>query len=239
MTKVSYVDRIKKARLAAQVRLKDSGVMKVEVRDEVQAQTRMPVAPLVELESVVPEVPAIRQAMEKVRGRDRLGLAGEHLATAGGVAAGVAVAGSIAGAAGATTLLGSTSLAGVLGGVLVTTTPVGWVIGSAAVMGAAGYGIAKLIRSGSEQDRLRKAFIERQAHRLMGLETAPAAQDEKIELSQLIALTLAAGVLEQDVARRMVNLVNAGKLPASLALERVRAIALAEGVVELKGESLG
>ena len=28
-----------------------------------------------------------------------------------------------------------------LGGVFVTTTPVGWVIGSAAVMGAAGYGL--------------------------------------------------------------------------------------------------
>ncbi|MCY1366411.1 hypothetical protein D9M69_533060 [compost metagenome] len=131
-------------------------------------------------------------------------------------------------------MLGSTTLAGMLGGVFVTTTPVGWVIGSAAVMGAAGYGIAKLVRSGSEQDRLRKAFIERQTQRLMDLETARAPLDEKVELSQLIALTLAASALEQDAARRMVDLVNAGKLPTSLALERVRAIALATELIELK-----
>ncbi|MCY1524875.1 hypothetical protein D9M68_598320 [compost metagenome] len=91
-----------------------------------------------------------------------------------------------------------------------------------------------MVRSGSEQDRLRKAFIERQTQRLMDLETARAPLDEKVELSQLIALTLAASALEQDAARRMVDLVNAGKLPTSLALERVRAIALATDLIELK-----
>ncbi|MDH4562308.1 hypothetical protein [Pseudomonas sp. BN411] len=234
MTKDSYVDRVKKARLAIQKRLKESGTVKVEVREEVQKHTRMPVASVVELQTEASEELAIKQAIEKMRGRDKLGLAGEHLAAAGGTAAGVAAAGTIASAAGVTTLLGSTSLAGVLGGVFVTATPVGWMIGSAAVMGAAGYGIAKLIRSGSEQDRLRKAFIERQTQRLMDLETARAPLDEKVELGQLIALTLAAGVLEQDAAKRMVDLVNAGKLSTSLALERVRAIALATELIEVK-----
>ncbi|MGQ7817270.1 hypothetical protein ACUTAH_16655 [Metapseudomonas furukawaii] len=224
-------------------RLKEAGSSgqkaMIEARQKAQALMRKPAISAAKPDAEAPDEVAIKQAVEKMRGRDKLGLVGEHLAAVGGAAAGVAAAGSIAGAAGATTLLGSTTLAGVLGGVFVTTTPVGWVLGSAAVMGAAGYGIAKLVRSGSEQDRLREAFIERQTQRLMDLETALAPQDEKVELSQLIALTLVAGVLEQDTARRMVDLVNAGSLPASLALERVRAIALAEGVVELKGESLG
>ncbi|TLX62844.1 hypothetical protein DN820_13680 [Stutzerimonas nosocomialis] len=91
-----------------------------------------------------------------------------------------------------------------------------------------------MIRSGSEQDRLRKDFIERQTQRLIALESGPASPNEKVELSQLIALTLAAEVLEQDTARRMVDLVNAGKLPTSLALERIRAIALANDLIELE-----
>lgn len=118
------------------------------------------------------EESSIKNAIGKMRGRDKIGLTGEYLATAGGAAAGVAVAGSIAGAAGATTLLGSTGLAGMLGGVFVTATPVGWVLGSAALLGAAGYGVTKMIRSGSEQERVRREFIERQTERLLELEDA-------------------------------------------------------------------
>ncbi|MER0561914.1 hypothetical protein AAA518_10295 [Pseudomonas aeruginosa] len=207
----------------------------IEARQKAQALMRKSAVSAAKPDIEATDEVAIKQAVEKMRGRDKLGLAGEQLAAVGGAAAGVAAAGSIAGAAGATTLLGSTTLAGMLGGVFVTTTPVGWVIGSAAVMGAAGYGIAKLVRSGSEQDRRRDAFIERQTQRLTDLEAAHAPQDEKIELNQLIASTLTAGVLEQGAVRRMMGLVNAGKLPASLALERVRAIALAKDSIELKG----
>lgn len=220
-------------------RLKEVGAAteKALVDAKLQAKSLLHKSPAPEsfdIETGVPEETAVKRAIERMQGRDKLGLAGEHLAGAGGTVAGILAAGSIAGAAGATTLLGSTSLAGLLGGVFVTTTPIGWVVGSAVVVGAAGYGIAKMIRSGSEQDRLRKDFIERQTQRLMALESGPASPNEKVELSQLIALTLAAEVLEQDTARRMVDLVNAGKLPTSLALERTRAIALANGLIELE-----
>ena len=97
----------------------------------------------------------------------------------------------------------------------------------------AGYGIAKLIRSGSEQDRVRREFIERQTERLLALEGAQAPQDEKVELGQLMALTLAAGVLDQVDASRMVDLVDAGKLPVALALERVRSLALESQLIEV------
>lgn len=177
---------------------------------------------------------AIKQAMDKMSGKDKVGIAGEHLAVAGGSLAGASVAGSIAAAAGATTLFGSSTLAGLFGGIFVTATPVGWVIGSAVAMGAAGYGIAKLIRSGSEQDRVRKEFIERQAQRLLSLEAADTSAAEKAELSQLVALTVAAGALEPTSARRMVDLVDAGRLPPRLALERIKALALSQGLIEMK-----
>ena len=218
-------------------RLKEAGAASqkaiIEAKRKAQELLRKPLPPASDTQVDQPQEAAIRSAIEKMRGRDRVGLVSEHLAAAGGAAAGVAAAGTIAGAAGATTLLGSTGLAGMLGGVFVTATPVGWVLGSAALMGAAGYGIAKLIRSSSEQDRVRREFIERQTERLLALEGAQAPQDEKVELGQLMALTLAAGVLDQADASRMVDLVDAGKLPVALALERMRSLAFESQLIEV------
>lgn len=180
------------------------------------------------------EEDAIRLAIEKMSGRDRLGLAGEHIALAGGSLAGVSAAGTVATVAGASTLFGSTTLAGVFGGLFVTTTPIGWVVGSAVAMGAAGYGIARMIRSGSEQDRARKDFVERQTKRLMSLEMETITVDGRVELSQLVALTVAGGVIDQVSASRMVDLVDSGSLSPELALERIRSLALAKGLIELK-----
>ncbi len=219
-------ERLKEAGLASQKAM-------IEAKRKAQELMRKPDSSGADSEMDQSEEASIRNAIEKMSGRDKVGLAGEHLAAAGGAAAGVAAAGTIAGAAGATTLLGSTGLAGMFGGVFVTATPVGWVLGSAVVMGAAGYGIAKLIRSGSEQDRVRQEFIQRQTERLMALEEAKAPQNEKVELGQLMALTLDAGVLDQADASRMVDLVDAGKLPVALALERVRSLALESQLIEV------
>ncbi len=171
-------------------------------------------------------------AINKLRSKDKVGLAGEHLAAIGGGAAGVAAAGTIAGAVGATTLFGSTSLAGALGGVFLTTTPVGWVIGSALLAGAAGYGIAKMIRSGSEQDQVRKDVIERLTARLSSLKAEKVSPDCKVELNQLLALTVAAEAISEDAASRMVALIETGALKPDVALARIKSIALAKGVIE-------
>jgi hypothetical protein len=102
------------------------------------------------------------QALEKMKQspNDRIGILGSLGATGLGAAAGAAASGSIAAAIGATTLLGSSTLGGILGGVLVTTTPVGWVIGSAAAAAAIGYGVSKLIRSGARADVIKEMNIK-------------------------------------------------------------------------------
>lgn len=170
-------------------------------------------------------------AIDKLSSQDKIGVVGEHLAAIGGAAGGIAVAGTVAGAAGATTLLGSSALAGALGGVFVTTTPVGWVIGSAALMGAAGYGIAKMIRSGSAQDQVRKEVRQRLNLRLEAIKAEKIAPDCKSELGQLIALTLEASAITEEAASRLVALVEAGTLKPELALERVKSIALANKLI--------
>ncbi len=212
-----YLERVKQARQAA--------------RDRIANQSPRMQVPLEELSLNPTFERDTRHAIEKLSSKDKIGVAGEHLAAVGGVAAGVAAAGTVAGAAGATTLLGSGALASALGGVFVTTTPVGWVIGSAALMGAAGYGIAKMIRSGSVQDQLRKEVTQRLNQRLAASKTKKIAPDCKSELSQLIALTLEASAITEDAASRLVSLVDAGTLKPELALERVKSIALANKLI--------
>ena len=97
-------------------------------------------------------------ALERMKksSRDRIGILGEIGATGLGGVAGSGVAGVIASTAGAATFLGSSTLASVMGGVFVTTTPVGWVVGSVIVGGAVGYGVAKLVRSGGKSDAVKK-----------------------------------------------------------------------------------
>jgi hypothetical protein len=174
----------------------------------------------------------IEKAVDKLKGRDKLGVAGDGLAAAGGAAAGVAAAGTIAGAAGATTLFGSTTLAGALGGIFVTTTPVGWIIGSAALVGAAGYVISKLIRSGAKQDQVRKDLIERLNKRLQSIRSDSTNKDALTELNQLLTVAIASELIQEDQASRMVALIEKGLLDPHIALTRIRALAVSANVIQ-------
>ena len=142
---------------------------------------------------------------------------------AGSTVAGAALSGVAAGAVGATSLLGSTSLAGLLGGVFVTTTPVGWVIGSAAIAGAAGYGVVKLIRSGSQQDRVRAEISKKLRVRLAEKAEAPSV-GERDELVRLTGMATDSRMLSLQSAAKMIGLVDAGALSLDLALQRTRAL---------------
>jgi hypothetical protein len=101
-------------------------------------------------------------ALEKMKTspRDRIGILGELGVTGIGAAAGAAFSGAAAGAAGAATFAGSSTLASILGGVFITTTPIGWVVGSVAVGAGVGYAISKLVRSGGKADVYRVHSIQ-------------------------------------------------------------------------------
>jgi len=173
----------------------------------------------------------ISNAIDKLSGRDKVGLSAEALTTAGGAVAGAAAAGTVAGVFGATTLLGSTGLASLLGGVFVTATPVGWVIGSAFLAGAAGYGLAKMVRSGADQDRTRKELVARLSKRLDELQAKSEERNSLIELTQLVSVAMTAGLIDESQGRRLVDLVEKGSLKSTLAVERLRAMALSAGVI--------
>ncbi len=193
--------------------------------ERAQRKDTAEIQPSVSSEEQRAEVEKLRHALNKLKGRDRVGVAGESAAVAGSAAAGAALAGSVAGAAGASTLLGSTTLAGMLGGVFVTATPVGWVLGSAVVAGVLGYGAVKVVRSGGKQDHLRAEMSDRLINRLETLEQQ-CSIDSDLELGRLISERLEAGVISPEAAQRVVALVEKGHLSPELAAQRLRAIDL-------------
>jgi hypothetical protein len=170
----------------------------------------------------------LSQAIEKLKGKDKVGVLGEVLTGVTGSAAGAAAAGTLASAAGASTLLGSTSLAGALGGVFVTATPVGWVVGAAAVAGAAGYGISKLVRSGSKHDQIREQLIKRLEARITKInidtDTVEENQAPLIELGELLSIALDKNLITDARAESMVKLMENGSLNPDIAIQRLKSL---------------
>lgn len=177
-----------------------------------------------ESDSGAHSVDDIKAAISKLSKSDRVGTASRLLTLVGGAAGGASAAGAVAGAAGATTLLGSSSLAGLLGGVFVVSTPVGWIAGCALAGGAAAYGVSRLIKSGGMNDQIRTDMVGRLTTRLEGLlnrseaVVTPAAETFR----EYIELAVADKTLSAEQAHRVVTLVASGKLDPALAIERIK-----------------
>ena len=187
-----------------------------------------------EADGTLSEEERLQRSIAALDGKDRIGLLGESLGVAIGAIGGAAASGAIATAAGATTILGSTALASALGGVFVTATPVGWVIGPVLVLGAAGYGAARMIRSGSEQDIVRVELISSLEHRLESMRNQKDGNKEELnELNQITAICIAGGIIDDSALNRMLSLVEEGKLPCLLAVKRLEGMALEAGLIEL------
>jgi len=109
-----------------------------------------------------PDEFAKKRVLKKLKngGADFSSIVAQYAGVSLGIASGAATASSIASAAGATTLCSSTLLASALGGIFITTTPVGWVVGSAAAAGIIGFGVARWAMSGGKEDQKRKYHME-------------------------------------------------------------------------------
>jgi len=166
----------------------------------------------------------LKRAIRMFERHDKVGVTGMTLGTGAGVAGGSVAAGSLASAAGATTWLGSTTLANLVGGVLVTTTPVGWLIGCGIAGGLAGYGIAKMIRSGGKQDQIRQDLASRLKVRLRACHIGEALQSDMSLMQSALSKAIKQDLIKAEQAERLVGLVEAGKLDVHVALDRLNAI---------------
>lgn len=167
-----------------------------------------------------------RNAVERLKGRDRVGVAGELMGTGAAAAGGAAASGAIASAFGASTILGSSTLGSVLGGVFVASTPLGWVVGSALAAGAVGYGIARLCSSGGTQDQRRRQLIEELQERGQKAEAGNPLPPELVALHKtLTEVVTEAAVLTKS--EKILALVEEGKLEPAIAIRRLNAVVAA------------
>lgn len=96
----------------------------------------------------------LKAAAERLQGSDGLESLGSAAAVIAAGSAGAMASGAIAAHFGATTLFGSSALAGALP-FLAASTPIGWVVGAAAGAGTVAYGLSKVIRSGARNTERR------------------------------------------------------------------------------------
>jgi len=164
----------------------------------------------------------MERALSILEGRDAIGRLAEWLATVAGAAGGAAAAGPLATYFGASTLLGSTALGGLLGGVFVTATPPGWIVGSVVGGGALAFALVKMIRSGARQDEIRKKLRKQLETRLAKLKGAHASTDTLESLRRELRLALDHGKIDVDRAYRVTAAVDQGKLGAADALAAIR-----------------
>ena len=169
-------------------------------------------------------------ALEKMKEspRDRVGILGELGVTGIGLTAGVAVSGSIAAAAGAATIAGSTTIASILGGVFVTTTPIGWVVGTAIAGGTLAYSAVKLIRSGSRCDKFKEVNIydiEQRISTMRNEAKTTAQQNEKMaKVITSIQYLVSNSHMEQEKSTQILEAIEKKALSVEEAFDLLQAI---------------
>lgn len=169
-------------------------------------------------------------ALEKMKKspRDRVGILGELGVTGIGLTAGVAASGSIAAATGAATIAGSTTLASILGGVFVTTTPVGWVVGSAIAGGTLAYSAGKLIRSGSRCDKFKEINIYELEKRISAMrneaKTAPQQNDKMAKVITSIQYLVSNSHMKQEKSTQILEAIEKKALSVEEAFDLLQAI---------------
>jgi len=165
-------------------------------------------------------------ALDKLKSRDKIGVAGELLSTAFTASAGAVSAGTIASLAGASTILGSSTLGTVLGGFFVASTPIGWVFGCAAGAGALGYGLSKLCSSGGKEDIKRNNLSKSIKDKLFNeSKRCEHAYNEKLTLFiEQLQLAVKSDKITINKSEKLKELVLNGKLSVELAITRLNSL---------------
>jgi hypothetical protein len=173
----------------------------------------------------------VKDALEKMKNnpRDRIGILGELGVTGLGVTAGIALSGSIAAAAGGATLAGSTTSASILGGIFVTTTPVGWIVGAALAGGSLAYAASQLVRSGGEFDVRKKITVRELEERIQTMRqeaNGSTVHNEKMsKIITSIQYLVSNLYIEQDKATELLAAIEKKSISVDEAFELLEAIA--------------
>ena len=159
-----------------------------------------------------------------------------------GAGLGAAAAGTLATAAGVTSIFGVTSIAGWLGLTVVSATPVGWVVGVAVATGTAAYTVSRLIRNGSMSEGAKEDLViwYREEARVIAAKEAAGTIEDGDRTRFIVALRdlIDKEVIPPDVAFRLIEQIEAGSVPLSQALLMIHSL-LNEIDLTREGNELG
>lgn len=152
-----------------------------------------------------------------------LGDAGVTVLSAG---LGAAAAGTLAAAAGATSIFGVTTAASWLGVTLVAATPVGWIVGGAAVAGAAAYGVSRMIRGGGLAEGRKRELLQKyreDAQKMVAKENASnVTGDDRTRFIISLRELIDKNAIPPEQAFRLIEQVESGRIPLSQAFSLIR-----------------
>jgi hypothetical protein len=159
---------------------------------------------------------------------DKVRLLGDTGITIVGAGLGAAAAGTVASAAGATSIFGLTTAASWFGVTAVAATPVGWVIGCAAVAGAAAYGMSRLVRDGGLAEGRKQELLQQyhEAANNMAAKERAGSITEKDKTAFIIAIRelIDKDVIAPEEATDLIEHVEQGRIPLSQAFSMIESL---------------
>lgn len=164
---------------------------------------------------------------------DKLRILGDAGITVVGAGLGLAAAGTLASAAGATSLLS------LFGYSLVAATPVGWLVGSALAAGAVAYGVSRVIHDGGMAEGRRKELLIKYREEKNSMEAKERAGDiSESDKTRFIIATreiVDKNIISPEDASELIKHVQQGDIPVSQAFLMIETLLGEQLPVEVGG----
>lgn len=162
----------------------------------------------------------------KRKPEDKVRILGDIGITVFGAFLGAAGSGTLAAAAGATSIFGVGTVASWVGLTVVAATPVGWVLGGAAAAGTAAYAVSRLIRNGGMSEGKKAELLTRYREEVRAMtakeEAGSITDADKTRFIFELRDLVAKDVIPPEVAFRFIDQVERGTLPISQAFALIR-----------------
>ena len=159
---------------------------------------------------------------------DKVRIMGDMGITATGAILGAAAAGTLASAAGATSIFGLSTAASWLGVTVVAATPIGWIIGCAALGSAAAYGISRAIHDGGLSEGRKRELLQKYKEDAKRIETKEVAgsitEEDRTKFIISMKEMIDKDAISPDKATQLIEQVEQGRIPLSQALELIQAL---------------
>lgn len=160
--------------------------------------------------------------------RDKLRILGDAGVTAIGAGLGAAAAGSLATAAGVTSIFGVTTALSWVGVAAVAATPVGWIIGGAAVAGAVVYGFSRMIRGGGMAEGRKSELLQQYREDARTIEAKERAgtivSEDRTRFILSMRELIDKDAIPPETAFKLIEQVEQGRIPLTQAFSLIQSL---------------